>query len=401
VIWRKISEEEGFADKGMMVGVKIDTRPGVVNCAMTGIMSVIQQLKNELQRVKSSGDAEELKRLKMMYQSVKGARNAGTHGILAAPNVSGRQFNLWGACAITTKGQVILDDTLNMLQKKDIRVTYGDTDGIYLGCSRTIAKIPDFASALGVKDIPQDIKWLTSPEDAVEAIQQCNKKWQEKLQYPEFELEPEFHDAMVFVKHKNYLIFDELNGKIQMNTKGNNFKGSDKANIARIALREIMMRVLQENPTWYDEEEARFNLRESIRRNTREIVSELDFSKVEIEDLTLIQSVKPARQYKRNQDGSLSTFGKRAKALEELLGDRIKSRGKYRFVITKKPLPGITNPSKSGVKPIDFMYPVDMLADKKQIDLDWYKEMIDNYIQGAFGLARIGETEQTGLDAWM
>ena len=401
VKWREISEKEGFADKGMMIGVIFDREPGVVSCAMTGIMSVIQQLKNELREVRSSDEQVELKRLKMMYQSVKGARNAGTHGILAAPNVSGRQFNLWGACAITTKGQVILDDTLTMLQKKNIRVTYGDTDGIYLACSRSMAKIPSFASALGLKDIKDSDAWLTSPEDAIAAIQECNVKWQEKLQYPSFELEPEFHDAMIFVKHKNYLIFDERNGMIQMNTKGNNFKGSDKANIARIALYDIMLQVLRENPRWTEEEAARESLRESIRRNTREIVSNLDFEHVDIADLTLIQSVKPSRQYKLNQDGSLSTFGKRAKALEELLGNRIKSRGKYRFVVTKKSLPGITNPSKSGVKPIDFMYPVDLLEDERQIDLDWYKEMIDNYIQGAFNLSRLGETEQTGLDAWM
>ena len=42
---------------------------------------------------------------------------------------------------------------------------------------------------------------------------------------------------MIFVKHKNYLIFDSKNGKIEMITKGNNFKGSDKADIARKALR--------------------------------------------------------------------------------------------------------------------------------------------------------------------
>ena len=94
VKWRKITEREGFADKGVMVGIRIDKKSGVVNCAMTGIMSMIQQIKDELQQVKSSGDSEELKRLKMMYQSLKGARNAGTHGILSAPNVSGRQFNL-------------------------------------------------------------------------------------------------------------------------------------------------------------------------------------------------------------------------------------------------------------------------------------------------------------------
>ncbi len=403
VLWKEVNKnEDRFADKGYWVGVQILKETGVVNGAMTGIMGLIAKIKQELKEVKKSGDIEEIKRLKMMYQSVKGARNAGTHGILSAPNVSGRQFNLWGACAITTKGQVILDDALMMLQNQDIRVTYGDTDGIYLGCSQSIFQIPEFAKALELPTKNEnDVNWLTSPEKAISAINDCNKKWQLELDYPEFELEPEFHDAMVFVKHKNYLIFDEKNGKVEMSTKGNNFKGSDKANIARKALKEIMTNVLRDVSSWSDEDEARSLVKDSIRKHTQEVVASLDFSKVDIEDLTLIQSVKPARSYKKNQDGSLSTFGKRAKALEKLLGEQIKSRIKLRFVITKKPLPGIINPTKSGVKPIDYMYPIDHLSNKTDIDLNWYKNMIENYIQGAFGLSKIGETEQTGLDAWM
>jgi hypothetical protein len=97
----------------------------------------------------------------------------------------------------------------------------------------------------------------------------------------------------------------------------------------------------------------------------------------------------------------MSTFGKRAAALEKVLGEKIRSRVKFKFVVTKKPLPGITNPTKSGVKPIDYMYPIDLLKDKHQIDLDWYKEMIQNYTKGAFGLSDIAVTEQTGLDSWM
>jgi hypothetical protein len=53
------------------------------------------------------------------------------------------------------------------------------------------------------------------------------------------------------------------------------------------------------------------------------------------------------------------------------------------------------------VKPIDYMYPLELVKDRKEIDLDWYKKMIENYIQGAFGLSDLAETEQTGLDAWM
>ena len=845
--YREINEKDSFADKGYMLGVIIDKKQGVVNCAMTGIMSTISKIKKELQDVKKNGDESEIKRLKMMYQSLKGARNAGTHGIIAAPTVSGRQFNLWGAAAITTKGQAILADTLEYLKNKNIRVVYGDsvasdtsviikhnylvkivsirdlfsnyskelykkgnqeykklknieclsvtkngncqwkkinfvkrhayngnilevetqrgkisvtknhslytisdglkevlcngiinkskniahiskldnkgvkikinalkpllkfknelniwlnisnnhstkrlfkyhqprnnskskiinplkfirmpindaikfynksiirdsdleksfissyngkgkipviynldedfarilgayvaegslfirkkkgmtkegahifvcghnfkslnelkgvlkkkfnknfivtkagwdkngvnyriqgnsstaylfkfvldcgqgckgkkvspyilsshksvqkafmdeyikgdgyhetkrrvkpllgihtkskklveglsfiglninygspsinyrkeksayhlrfvqynlhsidyndltgllpknikeikpkdgyvydvsvqdnnnfvcayglipahnTDGIYLGCSKSMGTITGFSNSLGISIKKNEKKWITKPEVALSAIKDCNIKWQKDLNYPDFELEPETHDAMIFVKHKNYLIFDSKNGKIEMITKGNNFKGSDKANIARIALNKIMIEVLKENPTWNDEEEVRKNVKNSINSKTIEILSNLDLKEVSIDDLTLVQSVQPAKRYKPNQDGTMSTFGKRAAALEKLIGERIRSRIKLKFVVTKKPLPGISNPSKSGVKPIDYMYPVDLLKDKSEIDLDWYKKMIENYIQGAFGLSDIALTSQTGLDDWM
>ncbi len=399
--WRPISDTDTYADKGVMLGVCIDTNPGVVNCAMTGIMSVIAKVKQELKTAYNQENADTIDRLAMMYQSVKGARNAGTHGILAAPGVSGRQFNLWGATAITTKGQIILAETLEYLKSKGIRVVYGDTDGIYLGCAQSVESVPDFKKTLKIKNNESDSFWLTQPDDALQAIQDCNTRWQTDLNYPAFELEAEKHDMMLFVKHKNYLIFDEKKGSIQMITKGNNFKGSDKAEIARKTLKDIMFAVLKEYPSWENEEDIREKIKECIIQKTQEIVSKLDLSDVELEDLTLVQSVQPAKRYKTNQDGSISTFGRRAQALEKLLGERIKSRIKLRFVVTKRALPGIQNPSKSGVKPIDYMFPVDLLKNKEEIDLNWYKAMIENYIQGAFGISSVKATEQTGLDAWM
>ncbi len=399
--WREVTANDSFANKGYMLGIKIDPKQGVVNGAMTGIMSMIAKIKNELKIAKEKGNPQELQKLKMMYQSMKGARNAGTHGIMSAPGVTGRQFNLWGGATITTKGQHILADSLEDLEKQGIRIVYADTDGLYLGCSRSAANIPNFLDSLD-SDLEKDEgTWLTKPDKALSAINECNKKWQNELNYPDFELEPEEHGAMIFVKHKNYLIFDSKDGKIQMNTKGNNFKGSDKANIARKALEEIMMNVLKENLVWEDEDDARKKVKESIQNNTKEIISKIDLTKVDLDDLTLIQSVQPAKRYKTNQDGSISTFGKRALALEKLLGRPIKTRIKLRFVVTKKPLPDIAKPSKSGVKPIDYMYPVELLKDPSEIDLGWYKKMIENYIQGAFGLSDIQSTEQTGLDAWM
>jgi len=401
-IWyRNVTEEDIFADKGCIIGIKINKKPGVVNCSMTGIMNMISKVKEELKQTSKTSKKKELDRLKMMYQSLKGARNAGTHGILSAPGVSGRQFNLWGAAAITTKGQQILADTLEYLKNKKIRVVYGDTDGLYLGCSKSAGNIPGFSKNLGIEISEGEKDWLVKPEKALTAIKECDIKWQKKLNYPDFELEPEKHDAMIFVKHKNYLIFDSKDSEIEMITKGNNFKGSDKANIARKVLKQIMLEVLRENPRWDDEEEARKNVKLSIMEKTNEIVSKLDIKKVDLEDLTLIQSVQPSKRYKLNQDGSMSTFGKRSAALEKLLGYPIKNRIKLKFVVTKQPLPGIKNPSKSGVKPIDYMYPIDYLKSYDDIDLDWYKKMIENYVQGAFGLSGVAATEQTGLDAWM
>ncbi len=402
VVWREISAAETFADKGYMIGIKIDTKPGVVNRSMSGIMSMILKIKKELKEAqKQKRDSVEIQRLKMMYQSMKGARNAGTHGILAAPTVTGRQFNLWGAAAITTKGQMILADTLEYLKKQDIRIVYGDTDGIYLGCARSVAPLPAFAEAIHVSVKEDDSTWLTKPDVVLHAIKMCNEKWQQALKYAEFELEAECHDAMIFVKHKNYLIFDMMKDKIEMVTKGNNFKGSDKANIARKALEEIMIRVLHDIPAWDDEATTREKVKNSIRLHTRDVVSKLDLSKVDLDDLTLVQSVQPAKRYKVNQDGSSSVFGQRSAALQNLLGQQIRTRVKMKFVVTKKPLPGIDKPSKSGVKPIDYMYPVELIKNRNEIDLDWYKKMIENYIQGAFGLSDVATTEQKGLDAWM
>jgi len=278
---------------------------------------------------------------------------------------------------------------------------FQEDNGIYIGCSKTVGNLPAFSEVLNLSIKPDENLWITKPDNAFSAIEECNIKWQKNLNYTGFELEPETHDGMIFVKHKNYLIFDSKNGKFEMVTKGNNFKGSDKANIARKVLEKIMIEVLKENPTWNNEEEARNAVKASILDKTKDIVSKLDLKKVDLEDLTLVQSVQPAKRYKPNMDGLMSTFGKRAQALEKLLGQPIRSRIKLKFVITKRPLPGITNPSKSGVKPIDYMYPVDLLKDKSEIDLDWYKNMVENYIQGAFGLSGVAATEQTGLDAWM
>ena len=206
---------------------------------------------------------------------------------------------------------------------------------------------------------------------------------------------------MLFVKHKNYLIWKAKDGRLKMYTKGNNFKGSDKAPIARRVLEEIMFRVLRDHLKWEDENKVKDSVRRSIKRYTLDIVGRLDLSNVRLEDLILIQSVRSPSVYKSNRDGSGNVHAKRAEALERLLGRKITGAAKFRFVVTKMPLPGIENPSKSGVKPIDYMYPVESLSDLSNIDLEWYREMIRNYIRGAFGLTELERTVQRGLHEFM
>ena len=58
-------------------------------------------------------------------------------------------------------------------------------------------------------------------------------------------------------------------------------------------------------------------------------------------------------------------------------------------------------PTKGSIKPIDYMYPVDNLEDPMEnIDLVWYKDMIENYVMGAFGLSAAPKQDQRSLSTF-
>jgi len=394
VIWKKVPPDHPFAhrrtekgeDAGVLIGIKMMKEPGCVSRAMTSILKMIFRIKKELADAKAGNVPEaEVQRMDQMYKSLKAARNAGTHGIMTAPTVSCRQFNLWGGTKITTRGQEILADTLELLNRNNVRVVYGDTDGIYCACGNTVRLLPSVTEALGnVPDDGSEVKWLSDPDWVVELIEGCNEKWRRILNYPDFELEPEYHDGMIFVKHKNYLIFDEKNGKIKMKTKGANFHASDKPDLAVKSLSDIMLRVLKENTSWTEEKESRASVMRSIKKHTKDIVKNINIENLTVKELRIIQSVAPASSYKLNPDGSFSVFAERAKAIEKIVG-KITNTEKFTFVVTKQPLPGIKKPGKKGVKPIAYMYPIDHLRDQTNIDLPWYKDMVTMYVQGAFG----------------
>lgn len=413
---RTPADTEEYADRGVMVGIKKRDLPGTVNLGMTAILGMIAKVKAALGKAKAPGsgaDPEDIKRLQLNYASLKAARNAGTHGILVAVNVSCRQFNVLAGAHITTEGQRILHESLQDLNRKEIRVVYGDTDGIYLACGRNGANIPRVADVYDAHDKADPDDWMTTPEQAVQAVDDLNERFRTELSYREFELEPEIHDAMVFVVHKNYLIFDAYDGALHMETKGNNFKGADKAELARTELARIMEQAMGENLVWKDEEAARKSVQASIKKAAVEAIAKLQVSTVDPEELVLLQNVRPARAYKANPDGSQSTFAKRSDALSALLEraglEPLRAARKFRFVVGNRPLPGLesANKKKPGIKPIEFMWPREILEMddfKRQgyrIDLDWYKDMLENYIRGAFGFDDLSTVEQKGLDAWL
>ncbi len=416
-------ERERYAKgRGWMIGVKHSKDDGMVNKAMTGVLDTIQKVKDARAEAKEKdAPADEVRVLDMTYASLKAARNAGTHGILVAVNVSCRQFNVWGGANITTIGQRILHESLEDFEAQGIRVVYGDTDGIYLACSKSAGNLPHLAAALDADVEPEADKWITLPDAALKAVAEANTKFRKQLDYPGFELEAELHDCMVFVVHKNYLIFDERSGEVRMETKGNNFKGSDKAPLAQRVLGDIMRLALKEVASWDNEEDAREAMKTAIKRATRDVMADLKVTEADWDQLVLRQIVQPIKNYKPNPDGSMRSQAVRTAAYEHLIGERITAQRKVKWVVCKEPLPLYKNvteqadmrehlareghqlvmkkPSKSGIKPIEYMWPVESVK-AHQVDWAWYKQMVEEYVKGAFGFKTMEMAVQRDLSSW-
>jgi DNA polymerase elongation subunit (family B) len=288
-----------------------------------------------------------------------------------------------------------------------------NTDGIYLACGKNGANLPEIAKVYDAQKLADEKDWLTPPDAAVRAVEALNDRFRRELDYEDFELEAEIHDCMVFVVHKNYLIFDAKDGELVMETKGNNFKGADKPDLARVQLARIMKTALGENLVWKTEEGAQKSLKSSIKRATTELIQDLRVATADPRQLTLLQTVRPAQRYKPNPDGTQSAFAKRSEALSKLLEkhglDPVRAARKLHFVVANRPLPGMETAGrkKPGIKPMEFMWPVEILGSKEwrdqgyHIDLEWYKEMIANYVKGAFGFDDLSTVETTRLDQWL
>jgi hypothetical protein len=212
-------------------------------------------------------------------------------------------------------------------------------------------------------------------------------------------------------------------GEFVMETKGNNFKGSDKAPIAQTLLKPIMEKALRDVASWDDEEDARERMKTAIKRATTDVMSKTDINTTPWDQLVLRQKVAPIRSYKPNPDGSLSTFAVRTAAMEQVVGEPITASKKFKFVVCKDPLPlyqdvgaqtearerlarqgyhlVIKKPKKSGIKPIEYMWPAEHVKENPHmVDWIWYKDMVENYVKGAFGFDSLELAVQRDLSSW-
>jgi len=289
-------------------------------------------------------------------------------------------------------------------------------------------------------------KWIIEPDKIVEVNDTINDKWQKRLNYPEFELEIETHDGMFFVKHKNYLIFDVKGDEIVMKRKGNNFKAKDKPKVATNVLESIMMKVVMENLSWVENEDGSMSYLDAGVRgnNPRDDIKKIFMEEYEKFDVNMeqgigdaipfMQKVAPCRYYKAQEDKDclgcggtgvvkeedkekvrdffgddseylykcpycdgkkykMSTFGARSLGIKHLIGD-FDSEVRMRCVVCKNTLPFIFDTSKADTKPINYMWPYELVTSHEKakelcggIDFDWYKAMLFYYIRGAFGMS--------------
>lgn len=337
-----------------------------------------------------------------------------THGILSAPTVSCRQFNLAGAARITTLGQCVLDDTMETLKQVNARFVYGDTDGIYLATATHAGAVIDggrrpMCEIFGIE--PGET--FFDPALIEQTVANINTKWRNKLNYPPYELEIGHEDGMLFAKHKNYLKFhhkitDDGECKLTFKTKGNNFDAKDKPKIDKASLERIMRAVIDKHLVWDDEEAEFLGVRADIKEMTRTVVDGLNPDEMDPRHFTVRQSIQPVGAYKTlekecskcegdgcvhcaNTGHRLNAYAARANAMARLLEmERMKSTIVVQCVVCVNPLPLREGARKSGTKPISFLWPIDLLEDEKYrelsggIDFDWYKDSVFEYIKGAF-----------------
>ena len=60
----------------------------------------------------------------------------------------------------------------------------------------------------------------------------------------------------------------------------------------------------------------------------------------------------------------------------------------------------VKEPGRKGLKPLEFMWPVDKVT-PQMVDWVWYRQMVEDYVKGAFGFDSLDLAVQKGLGQWM
>lgn len=343
--WRDVTPEDRFIDRQdiyknqVLIGYINRGVEGFMSKSLTGIMRVVAIYKK-------------LPEWKQVYdKSLKPMRNARTHGVMLAEYATGMQYNIAGA-AIPTYGQMISRQGIDYITSRGYKLVEADTDGFEL---------------VSNSDNPADFETL---------IHDIERYWQKEFNYPDISFDAELFEHKLFAAEKNYITINR--GVVKLT--GATFKASDKAKIAQDIMKELMLKVL---PTSNTKDEFISKVLESsmgiIDARFKTLNSEL------LDDITLIESIQPPDTY----DNEI--YKARSKAIEELTSVKIIFPTKMELIVCKEPLPGLHPKSKNKSKPIEYMWPREIVEKGLGggVDIDWLKNGIIAYIDSAFDLRKV------------
>ena len=245
------------------------------------------------------------------------------------------------------------------------QILFVDTDGIALGLSSKSGK--------------------NNKQVILNKVKELELKWQKELNFSEFELDTEYFSFQLHVGHKNY-IYGTLDSVETISTKGNNFRSQNKSKIGYKVLKSVIFNSIKDIDDWKLEDKKLIytKIKNNIIDNTNEAIENIDMSTVNIEDLILHEYVKPISSYKRID----SIYAVRTKAIEDITSMSITHSARFPMLVGKEHLPGIDKVSPKGTKCIHYMFPMDYIKEE-DVDLDWYKNNVRDYIFGAFGIGKV------------
>ena len=318
--------------KQYFIGYKHNGGEGIITKALSGIMEITTKYKK-------------IPEWQDVYQrTLKPLRNSLTHGILLSLEATSMQYNIAGT-AIPTFGQTISNVMVQECVNNGWMLLAVDTDG---------------AEFIKIKDDAKDFKTI---------IRGVEDYWFKELNYP-ISFDIELHEHKLYLAHKNYITIH--NNKVKLT--GATLHATDKPRIAQNIMKKLMLEIL---PISNTREEFLNNLRD----RTSKIV-ENEFKNIKISDLVMVSSIKPSNEYINGN------YKLRVESIQKLLNINITFPTKIEFLVCKQPLPDLPV-NRTSSEPISYMWPKDYVEKNNlEIDYNWYKNMIYNYIDTCFDIKK-------------